>query len=184
MAAIPTWSLSEEGRQEEAKYWNDASYSNEETTELQSGIMPQQEDLYLQLSQVLQYEISHHKQTRAELYAEQHRREELENCVQQQAQTIARWQEACQSVYASLEGHRSQNANIQREMEAIATELARLKRVRIVVSLFLIAKWLGNFERSLRWRCGQLRYPGDGRGRFQKGALVRACRRRSRTERR
>ncbi|PSN60479.1 hypothetical protein BS50DRAFT_654891 [Corynespora cassiicola Philippines] len=110
-AAMPSESVE---RQEATNYWN--------------STMPQQEDLYLRLSQVLQYEILHHKQTRAELYAEQRRRGELENFVQQQAQTISHWERSYRIVHNSLEEHRAQNMNVKREMEAINAELWRFKQ--------------------------------------------------------
>ncbi|KAF2650669.1 hypothetical protein K491DRAFT_720530 [Lophiostoma macrostomum CBS 122681] len=91
--------------------------------------MPQQEDLYLRLSQILECEIWHHKQTRAELFAEQCRNDELQIDIQQQAHVMAQWQEACQTSYASLEEHRIQNASLKREMEELAVELARSKRL-------------------------------------------------------
>ena len=124
-AAMPSGSVE---RQEATNYWN--------------STMPQQEDLYLRLSQVLQYEILHHKQTRAELYAEQRRRGELENFVQQQAQTISHWERSYRIVHNSLEEHRTQNMNVKREMEAINAELGRFKQVCICFLLENISDYL------------------------------------------
>jgi hypothetical protein len=109
-------------------YWSDAGCC-EETVMVQADTTCRQEDLYLQLSQILQCEISQHKQTRAELNKEQMRREGMENLVQQQAETIVRWQGAYEQAYASLEDHREQNATIQRAMEAMTAEIAQLRGV-------------------------------------------------------
>jgi hypothetical protein len=137
MASIPTWAPSDEGQSVEGTHGNESA--SEATAGVQNCTTCHQEDLYLHLSQILNCEISHHKRTRAELYAEYHRRCELESLVQQQAQTISRWQEACEEVYASLEGHRMQNVTMQGEMEALAAEIDRCKEVRIVVSHDLVA---------------------------------------------
>lgn len=86
-----------------------------------------QPDLYLQLSQILECEISNHIQTRAELLAETTRRSELENQVWKQLQDISEWQNACQTVYSSLDQHRAEAARLKLELDVANAELATLK---------------------------------------------------------
>lgn len=134
MAATSTWPAIVE--QQNTNYW----YQSHSSDDTQDGIMPLEYDLYLRLSQILECEIWNHRQTRADLYAEQGRHNELELVNQQQKDLLSQWQQAYQTVHASLEEHRTHNMHLKLEIEKLAVELACLKRVRIIVPRCAIAK--------------------------------------------
>ncbi|KAF2000218.1 hypothetical protein P154DRAFT_534884 [Amniculicola lignicola CBS 123094] len=81
-------------------------------------------DLYLQLSRVLEHEIWNHNQTRGELSNEANRRVELKRQLWKQAQDLAQWQEACRTVYTSLDKHRAQETRLKQELAEAKAELA------------------------------------------------------------
>ncbi|KAF1840096.1 uncharacterized protein K460DRAFT_322427 [Cucurbitaria berberidis CBS 394.84] len=86
-----------------------------------------QPNLYLQLSQILEWEIWNHNQTRAGLCSELTRRTELEAQIWKASHDLAQWQETCQTVYGALNEHREENANLKLDLEAATSELRRLK---------------------------------------------------------
>ena len=91
-----------------------------------------QPDLYLQLSQVLECEIMNHNRTRTDLIAEIHRRVNLESQVHKQAQDLAQWQHACDSVYASLDEHRAEAARLKQQLGEMEAELTILRGVCVL----------------------------------------------------
>lgn len=133
MAATSTWPAIVE--QQYTNYW----YQSHSSNDTQDGIMPPENDLYLRLCQILECEIWNHGQTRAELYAEQGRHNELELVNQQHKDLLSQWQQAYQTVHASLEEHRTYNGHLKLEIDQLAVELACLKRVRIIVPRYAIA---------------------------------------------
>jgi hypothetical protein len=96
-----------------------------------------QPDLYLQLSQILEWEIWKHNHTRCDLSNERGRCRELEARVHQISTELVHWQKACQTVYTALDEHRAAYAKLQLDNEAITAELRRQrsKRDRKVISL-------------------------------------------------
>lgn len=92
-------------------------------------IIPPQPDLYLQLAQILEWEIWNHNKTRSELQAQIARYNELESQVWKQSQDMTQLQNACQTVYASLDQHRSEATRLKQELEAVTAELTSLKEV-------------------------------------------------------
>jgi hypothetical protein len=91
-----------------------------------------QPNLYLQLTQILEWEIWNHNQTRAQLAAEYSNREELDARVWQLSHDLEHWQHECQQVYTALGEHRAQYAALQRELEA-ATALRQPEVAKIYV---------------------------------------------------
>jgi hypothetical protein len=89
------------------------------------------QNLFLQLSHVLQGEISNHMQTREELNREIARRSELEVQVWRQSQEICQWQSHSQSVYRSLDEHRTESTWLKQQLETATMELKTLKEVRV-----------------------------------------------------
>ena len=87
-----------------------------------------QPNLCLQLAQVLEWEIWNHDQTRAGMRAEQNRCEELEGHVWKLEQDIAQWQQACNTVCAALDEHRTEHANLQRDLEGLTAELEQARQ--------------------------------------------------------
>ena len=70
-----------------------------------------QPNLYLQLSQILEWEIWHHNQTRSQMYLEQTRCKETEAEVWRLSQIISQWEDTCRTVHAALDEHRMSISN-------------------------------------------------------------------------
>jgi hypothetical protein len=90
-----------------------------------------QPNLYLQLSQILEWEIWNHSQTRSGLCSELTRRMELETQVWKLNQNLAQWQESCNIAYAALDEHRAENANLKLDVEALTDELRHLRQIQV-----------------------------------------------------
>ncbi|CAN9226916.1 unnamed protein product [Alternaria alternata] len=86
-----------------------------------------QPDLYLQLSQILEWEIWNHNQTRGGLCLELARRTELEAQVCRLNQELAQWQESNRIAYGALDEHRAENSNLKLDVEALTDELRHLR---------------------------------------------------------
>jgi hypothetical protein len=89
-----------------------------------------QPNLYLQLSQILEWEIWNHNQTRGGLCSELTRRTELEAQVWKLNHELAQWHESCHIAYAALDEHRAENSNLKLDVEALAAELRELRDLR------------------------------------------------------
>lgn len=89
-----------------------------------------QPNVSLQLTQVLEWEIWNHDQTRASLRAEQHCSEDLEGHIWKLEQDIAQWQQACHTISVALGEHRSEHANLQKDLDGMANELEYLRRLQ------------------------------------------------------
>ena len=87
-----------------------------------------QPNLYLQLSQILEWEIWNHNQTRAQVYTEQTRCGEIEAEVWRLSQIIAQWEETCRTAHAALDEHRMEHVKLVQELEATAAELHSLQQ--------------------------------------------------------
>ncbi len=79
-----------------------------------------QPNLYLQLSQILEWEIWTHNQTRVELASEKGRYAELEARMYKISDELAHWQKTCQDVYAALDEHRVEHGKLRQEMDTAA----------------------------------------------------------------
>ena len=84
-----------------------------------------QPNLYLQVSQILEWEIWSHSLTRNELWAAQNERSELETHMTRLAHDLTQWQAACQAAYAALDAHRVEHAALQKNMDIVTAELYR-----------------------------------------------------------
>jgi hypothetical protein len=82
-------------------------------------------NLYFQLSQILEWEIWNHSQTRDELCAEQQRRNLLEGQMWHLASELAQWQAACQEAYAMIDAHRAEQTILKQGMDGLSLELLR-----------------------------------------------------------
>jgi hypothetical protein len=94
-----------------------------------------QPDLYLQLSQILEWEIWNHNQTRGGLCLELARRTELEAQVCRLNQELAQWQESNRIAYGALDEHRAENSNLKLDVEALTDELRHLREQVLVCGL-------------------------------------------------
>ena len=90
-----------------------------------------QPDLYLQLSQILEWEIWNHNQTRGGLCAELIRRTELEAQISKLNHELAQWQEGCRTAHAALHEHRTENSNLKLDVEALTDELRHLRQLQV-----------------------------------------------------
>jgi hypothetical protein len=90
-----------------------------------------QPDLYLQLSQILEWEIWNHNQTRGGLCSELARRTELEAQVYKLNQELAQWQESCRIAYGALDEHRAESSNLKLDVEALTDELRHLRELQV-----------------------------------------------------
>lgn len=90
-----------------------------------------QPNLYLQLSQILEWEIWNHNQTRSGLCSELARRTELEAQVWRLNNELAQWQENSRIAYTALDEHRTQNSNLKLDIEALTDELRHLRQLRV-----------------------------------------------------
>jgi hypothetical protein len=82
-------------------------------------------NLFLQLSQILEWEIWGHSLTRNELWTVQNERIDLETHINRLTQDLAQWQAACQAAYAALDEHRTEHAALQKNMDTVTAELYR-----------------------------------------------------------
>jgi hypothetical protein len=82
-----------------------------------------QPNLLLQLTQILEWEIWNHNQTRTELSAEKHRCSDLESKVWNLSRHLSASQESCQTVYHVLDDHRRENVALKQEVESLTAEL-------------------------------------------------------------
>ncbi|KAF2844488.1 hypothetical protein T440DRAFT_523467 [Plenodomus tracheiphilus IPT5] len=89
-----------------------------------------QPNTFLQLTQVLEWEIWNHDQTRARLSAEQHRSEQLDGHVLKLEQDITQWQQAYHTISVALGEHRNERANLQSDLDDMAAELKQLRRLQ------------------------------------------------------
>jgi hypothetical protein len=87
-----------------------------------------QPNLYLQVSQILEWEIWNHNRTRTELNAEKTRSVELGVEIERLSQVIFQWQETCRATYEALDEHRIEHIKLVQEMETITTELNALQQ--------------------------------------------------------
>jgi septal ring factor EnvC (AmiA/AmiB activator) len=87
-----------------------------------------QPNLLLELARILEWEISYHDHTRAQLYAEHARCEQQETQIWKLKQDLVHWRRSCDTVYAALNEHRAEHASLQRDMEGVLTELAQLRQ--------------------------------------------------------
>ncbi|KAF2633013.1 hypothetical protein BU25DRAFT_406285 [Macroventuria anomochaeta] len=92
-----------------------------------SHVTCSQPNLYLQLSQILEWEIWNHNQTRTQVFSEQTRCGELEAEIWRLSQIIVQWQETCKTTYAALDEHRMEHIKLVQELEATTTELRSLQ---------------------------------------------------------
>jgi hypothetical protein len=77
-----------------------------------------QPNLYLQLSQILEWEIWNHNRSRVELNIEHNRRAELEAQVWELSHDIHAWQNACHEAYAAIDEHRAENTFLKTQLQA------------------------------------------------------------------
>ncbi|EDU46059.1 hypothetical protein PtrEW4_011747 [Pyrenophora tritici-repentis] len=89
-----------------------------------------QPNLYLQLSQILEWEIWNHNQTRAALCTELARRAETETEIHMKSQELERWKESCHIVYTALDEHRAENASLKLDIEALTAELRHRRELQ------------------------------------------------------
>lgn len=87
-----------------------------------------QPNLYLQLSQILEWEIWNHNQTRGGLCSELTHRMQLEAQVLSLNNELAQWKEGCRIAYAALDEHRAENSNLKLDVEALTDELRHLRQ--------------------------------------------------------
>jgi hypothetical protein len=69
-------------------------------------------NLCLQVTQILEWEIWTHDQTRGKLWTEHERCEQLNERNQKLEQDIVQWQQSCDTVYAALSEHRVAYASL------------------------------------------------------------------------
>lgn len=81
----------------------------------------------LQLTQVLQWEIWNHDQTRIGLHVEQTHCAQLESHIRKLERDVAQWRESCETVYTALNEHRAEHATLQRDMNGVLAEVAQLR---------------------------------------------------------
>ncbi|KAF1347268.1 hypothetical protein EJ07DRAFT_31304, partial [Lizonia empirigonia] len=82
-----------------------------------------QPNLYLQLSQILEWEIWNHNQTRAQVYTEHARCGKMETEIWRLSQIISQWEGTCRAAHAALDEHRMEHIKLVQELEATAAEL-------------------------------------------------------------
>lgn len=90
-----------------------------------------QPNLYLQLTQILEWEIWNHNQTRAALHSQTALCEDLETHVQHLTRKIAQWEESCNTVYSALNEHRRENTALKHDMDCLSEELEYLRQRRL-----------------------------------------------------
>jgi hypothetical protein len=82
-----------------------------------------QPNLLLQLTQILEWEIWNHNQTRTELSVEKQRCSNLESKVCKLSRHLSASQESCQTVYNVLDDHRRENVALKQDVESLTAEL-------------------------------------------------------------
>ncbi|KAF1353038.1 hypothetical protein EJ07DRAFT_182967 [Lizonia empirigonia] len=87
-----------------------------------------QPNLYLQLSQILEWEIWNHNQTRAQVYAAQSRSSDIEAELWRVSQVASQWEETCKVAHAALDEHRMEHIRLVQELETTAAELHTLQQ--------------------------------------------------------
>lgn len=87
-----------------------------------------QPNLYLQLSQILEWEIWNHNQTRAQVYAAQTRCSDMEAEMWRLSQVASQWEDTCKAAHAALDEHRMEHIKLVQELEATAAELHTLQQ--------------------------------------------------------
>jgi len=115
-----------------------------------------QPNTFLQLTQVLEWEVWNHDQTRAVLRAEQNRSGDLEGHIWKLEQDIAQWQQACHSISVAFAEHRNEHANLQKDLDGMADELEHLRRLQpesqvssasdVVRTYALLTPAIGNYH--------------------------------------
>lgn len=96
-----------------------------------------QPNLYLQVSQILEWEIWNHNQTRAQMHTDQTRCGELEAEIWRLTQIIGQWRDTCMTAHAALDEHRMEHIKLVQELEATAAELHKLQQTASVMILVL-----------------------------------------------
>lgn len=81
-----------------------------------------QPNLYLQLAQILEWEIWTHNQTRGQLTNEKDRCAELEARICQISDELSHWQKTCQDAYKALDEHRQEHGRLCQELHTAAAE--------------------------------------------------------------
>lgn len=93
-----------------------------------------QPNLYLQLTQILEWEIWNHNQTRAQFCAAQNRCSDMEAEMWRLSQAASQWEDTCRAAHVALDEHRMERIKLVQEMEATAAELHTLQQqVRLTV---------------------------------------------------
>jgi hypothetical protein len=87
---------------------------------LQAGTGQPQPNLYLQLSQILEWEIWTHNQTRGQLASEKGRCAALEARICEISNELTHWQKTCQDAYNALDEHRAEHGRLRQELETVA----------------------------------------------------------------
>jgi hypothetical protein len=87
-----------------------------------------QPNLCLQVTQVLEWEMWTHDQTRGRLRTEQARCEQLYKRNQRLEQDVGQWRQSCDTVYAALSDHRIAHASLQRDMDGVVAEISELRQ--------------------------------------------------------
>jgi hypothetical protein len=79
-----------------------------------------QPNLYLQLSQILEWEIWTHNQTRGQLASEKGRCAVLEARMCEISNELTHWQKTCQDAYNALDEHRAEHGRLRQELDIVA----------------------------------------------------------------
>jgi hypothetical protein len=87
-----------------------------------------QPNLYLQLSQILEWEIWNHNQTRAQVHTAQTRCSDMEAEVWRLSGVVFQWEATCRTAHAALDEHRMEHIKLTQELEATAAELHTLQQ--------------------------------------------------------
>jgi hypothetical protein len=89
---------------------------------------PLQPNPCLQLTQVLEWELWNHEQTRANLQQEQTHCARLQGYIWKLERDITQWQASCETVYAALNEHRAEHAALQRDFDGVLAEVEEFRR--------------------------------------------------------
>jgi hypothetical protein len=103
-------------------------------------VMQTQPNLFLQLTQILEWEIWNHNQTRTILAAEKHCVSELNVKLWKLLRERDNWEETCQTVYGVLDDHRRENAAMKRDIESLTAELEHLRQPEIAGPQVMISR--------------------------------------------
>jgi hypothetical protein len=102
--------------------------------------MQTQPNLFLQLTQILEWEIWNHNQTLTILVAEKHRVSELNVKLWKLLRERDNWEETCQTVYGVLDNHRRENAAMKGDIESLTAELEYLRQLKIAQPQVMISR--------------------------------------------